>query len=149
MRMTNGTELSLAIASCVDEQLSWCTLPLTVTGGDITTLLWDDGVTPGVIVAVVVVAVIAEVLSEKRAASETDDDDDVAWDAVTGDERTLERVDDEDLTPKTSVTDDTYAEVTSWNVADDAAVEMMTSEVEAVDIGGVPLVVPLRLRIGV
>ena len=59
MRMTNGTELSLAIASCVDEQLSWCTLPLAVTGGDIATLLWDDEVTPGVIVAVVVVAVIA------------------------------------------------------------------------------------------
>ena len=37
--MTNGTKLSLAIALCVNEQLSWCTLPLAVTGGDITTLL--------------------------------------------------------------------------------------------------------------
>ena len=37
--MTNGTKLSLAIASCVDEQLSWCTLPLAVPGGDVTTLL--------------------------------------------------------------------------------------------------------------
>ena len=91
-----------------------------------------------------VVVVIAEVLSDELAASETDEDDD----AVTGDKRTLERVDVEDLTPETGVTADTFEEV-KWNVTDDAAVEVMTWEVEAVDIGGVPLVVPLRLRFGV
>ena len=183
--MTNGTKLSLAIASCVDEQLSWCTLPLAVPGGDVTTLLsavdvgtssiaeefseevadelladllivngvevmikvvpWDDEVTSGVVVAVVVVVVIAEVLNDRLAGAGTDD---VASDGVTGDKRTLERVGDEDLTLETGVTADTFEEV-KWNVADDAAVEVMTSEVEAVDIGGVPLVVPLRLRFGV
>ena len=170
--MTNGTKLSLAIASCVDEQLSWCTLPLAVPGGGVTTLLsavdvgtssiaeeiseevadelladflivdgvevmikvvpWDDEVTSGVVVAV--------------AGAGTDD---VASDGVTGDKRTLERVGDEDLTPETGVTAGTFEEVKSWNVANDAEVEVITPEVEAVDIGGVPLVVPLRLRFGV
>ena len=67
--------------------------------------------TSGVIVAVVVVVVIAEELSDELAASETDEDDDVASDVVTGDKRTLERVDDEDLTPETGVTADTFEEV--------------------------------------
>ena len=55
--------------------------------------------TSGVIVPVVAVVVIADVVSDKLAELETDDDDDVTLDAVTGGERTLETVDDEDLTP--------------------------------------------------
>ena len=106
----------------------------------------NDEVTSGVVVAVVVVVVIAEVLNDKLEGAGTDD---VASDGVTGDKRTLERVGDEDLTPETGVTAGTFEEVKSWNVADDAEVEVMTPEVEAVDIGGVPLVVPLRLRFGV
>ena len=60
--------------------------------------------TSGVIVVVVVV--VAEVLNDKLAGT-----DDVASDAVTGDKRTLERVDDEDLTPETGVTADPFEEV--------------------------------------
>ena len=66
--------------------------------------------TSGVIVAVAVVVVIAEVLNDKLAGAGTDD---VASDAVTGDKRTLERVDDEDLTPETGVTAGTFEEVNS------------------------------------
>ena len=60
--------------------------------------------TSGVIVVVVVV--VAEVFNDKLAGT-----DDVASDAVTGDKRTLERVDDEDLTPETGVTADPFKEV--------------------------------------
>ena len=64
--MTNGTKLSLAIASCVDEQLSWCTLPLAVTGGDVTTLLSIVGVGRDT-------SSIAEEISRRRSIAEVAD----------------------------------------------------------------------------